>query len=88
MSGESGYFNIIFLYGPKMYIHAALSVVILFRMLRLPEFLDKWHMKVFRSGCPVIYVTLYVTYMCTHFSAVWCVVVVVVVVQNVLSKEV
>ena len=29
MSGESGYFSIIFFYGPKMYIHAALSVVIL-----------------------------------------------------------
>ena len=52
-------------------------------MLRFPEFLDEWHMKVFRSGCPVIYITLYFTYTCTHFSAVWCVVV-----QNVLSEDI
>ena len=33
----------------------------------------QWHMKVFRSGCPIFYITLYVSYMCTYFSALWCV---------------
>jgi len=40
------------------------------------EGLQKW------LSC--IYIALYVTYMCTHFSALWCVVVV----PHVLSEEV